>query len=142
MSIMPFAVKKFSNEPIAIIMIDLPLDRYPNNVKSLEARVIQAAAQSAGTFYCILDTRGLEISFSDIWLFIDSFKRQPTGLVAEPNICSIVVGTHPMIGVAMRKIEQQLGINIPWFKTIDEALTFARSQSNNPQAFNQVSSSR
>ncbi len=120
---MAFAIRKYSDEPVVVVTVDLPLDRFQSNVHLLGTQVDQLARRfDSPPLYTIIDASELDLSFSDILLLIDEFSQGTPGPFANPRVYPIVVGTHPMIGIGVKKVRQRLELQVPWFSTLGEAL--------------------
>lgn len=124
---MPFVVRKLPGEPIIITTIALPLHRYTQNLRSLNAQIAGIAARESGQLYRIMDGRNVELSFSDILLYLDENRSGP-GTLADPRLHSIFVSPHPMGEVLVRKLAREMDLVIPHFRRLDEALHYARAQ--------------
>jgi hypothetical protein len=125
---MAFQIKKLPDEPILIITIDLPMERHLAEFRVLCGEIGRLVDEAPGPVYRILDLRGEDIAFSDILLGIAEHSGNQSGSLIDPRTRLMMVGTHAMIPVAVRKIKQKLDVDVPWFMTLHEALTYNRSK--------------
>lgn len=125
---MAFAVKKLPDEPIVIVTVDLPVHEYEQNFKSLSTQLDQLVSSLASPLYTILDVRSLDVAFSDILLLIDLSREFPSGLLADGRMIWILVGEHPLLPIAIRRLAQQLGGEFLTFEAIEDTLAFIRDQ--------------
>ncbi|HML23359.1 MAG TPA: hypothetical protein PKD09_17015 [Aggregatilinea sp.] len=125
---MGFTVRKLQGEPIAIVTLALPIERYPSGPGMICHQLSQLAAREPGPLFAIFDMRGLEPSLSDVYLWLAEQKHGKQGSLTDARLRPILVGTHPMIPVAAKKIRQQLGIDVRCVPTMDEALATVRGQ--------------
>ncbi|MBN1200402.1 MAG: hypothetical protein JXJ20_00975 [Anaerolineae bacterium] len=129
---MAFVIRKLPDEPIIIVTIDLPIERYMQNVRSLNAQVDHLASTLTPPIYRILDAHAIEPTISDILLWIAEQDRGRPGSLTDPRVRPIAVGISPIAEVAVRKVRQLVGIEVPWFTTLEEALAFARAEIAQP----------
>src|SRR3990172_5255734 len=118
---MTFAIRKFPGEPMVVVTVDFPLDRFLPNAHLISIQLDQLANNfTAPPLYTILDLSKLEPSVSDMLLLIDEFSKRTPGPLANPTLYPIVVGSHPIVGIGVKKIQQRLGVPVPWFNTLGE----------------------
>lgn len=126
---MSFTVRKFADEPIVIVTIDVPVEQYLDNFRSLKAQVARIAAEVNGPLYYILDTRDIESpSYSDILIWIEEHKVGDAATLSRHDIRYHAVGTHPLLLVGVKKVYQLLGIEVAIFAEMDDALATIRAQ--------------
>ncbi|WP_119067593.1 hypothetical protein [Aggregatilinea lenta] len=123
---MGFVVRKLQGEPIAIVTLALPIERYPSGPGMICHQLAQLAAREAGPLFAIFDMRRLEPSLSDIHLWLADQTHTASGSIYDSRIHPILVGTHPMVPLAAKKARQHLDMEVRHVATLDEALTYAR----------------
>jgi hypothetical protein len=124
---MAFTASQLPNEPIVIIKPALPFEQHVQTVHWYRERLAQLVEQVSSTLYCIVDARALDISFSDILLWLNDANGQPLS-TADPRVKMILVGTHPLLGVCMKKAQQQLNLTFLWYGTLEDALAYAHAE--------------
>jgi len=125
---MAASVRKLSDEPIAIIHIEVPGDRNLASLRAVEVQVNQIVRETGDPLYCVLDGRSLEPSYSDVLLWLDDHQQAYPSPITNPHIRLVVVGTHPMLATAVQKVRQFFKTDVPLFTTLDEALAFIRGE--------------
>ncbi|NDJ78532.1 MAG: hypothetical protein GYB65_19960 [Chloroflexi bacterium] len=128
---MTYTVTKLTGEPIVIIKAEPPTDDYfDEDAPVLHAQLDALASQVQGVLYCVMDTRLLDISFSDILLWIDENHQGLPGTASDARLRLVVVGEHPLIPTGLKKVRQKMALDIPHFDTVAVALAYVRSQLN------------
>jgi hypothetical protein len=124
---MPFAVTQLPDEPIVIVKIELPIDQYLACTLSVNAQLARLAAESRTTLFVLVDVSDLAPSFSDVLIGLDTLKEQGSW-IKQRQARGILVGTHPMINIAAKRLGQQFNVEMACFPTLQEALDYARAQ--------------
>jgi hypothetical protein len=125
---MPSAVIKLPGEPIVIVTIALPIERYLSSLHSVRGQIDRVAREVGSPLYEILDLRNQDVSFSDILLGLDEQHGQPPGSITDPRIRPVAVGDHPLLPIAVKKTRQRFSIDVPVFDTLQAALDFVRAE--------------
>ncbi len=125
---MAFAVKKLGDDPIIIVSLDVPLIRYLSNLRSTYAQVDQIATACAPPLYRIIDTRSLDLSFSDILLWMEEQAAVPRGGILDSRLTSLIVGTHPLLPAWSRRIKLAFNIDTPVYPYLELALIDIRTR--------------
>jgi hypothetical protein len=73
----------------------------------------------------IVDLREHLPSFSDIMIGMDMLGGPESWLV-QPGVCTVLVGTHPMIPLSIKRFQNTLRVDILQFDTLEDALTYCR----------------
>lgn len=123
---MGFVVRKLQGEPIAIVTLALPIERYPRGPSMVGHQLAQLAARESGPLFAIFDMRTLEPSLSDIHLWLAEQTHHANGSIYDTRLHPVLVGAHPMIPIAAKKARQHLGMDVRHVTTLDEALAYAR----------------
>jgi hypothetical protein len=124
---MPFTVTQLPGEPIVIVKTGLPIDRYLASTLSVNAQLARLAAESRTTFFVLVDASDLTPSFSDVLIGLSTLE-EPGSWIKQRQARGILIGTHPMIDIAAKRLMQQLGVRIIRIQTLQEALDHARAQ--------------
>jgi len=127
---MPFAVIKLPEEPIVIVSVALPIERHLSSLYSIWVQIDRLAREERGPLYEIVDVRNQDVSFSDILVALDELDDHPPGSIADPRIRTVLVGDHPMLAIAVKKLWQRFSLEIPVFATLDAALDYVRGELN------------
>lgn len=124
---MSFAVRKLPGEPIVIVSVCFPIDETLQDYVDINYQVARIADHTDGLLYRISDARHIkDISFADIYLWIQMQRDYPEGAVIDPRVYPIYVGTHPVLEASLKKIRSQLGIEMPAFQTLSAAIHHVR----------------
>jgi hypothetical protein len=126
---MPFTVTQIPGEPIVIAQIEVPLEQHMASIKSVTDQLARLAATSSPLLFVLVDLRDQSLSFSDILIGMEILNAPPNWL-AQPTVRTVLVGTDPMIGIALKRFKQQLGVDLTRFETIEDALAYARAEIN------------
>lgn len=114
--------------PIVVVTCKLNLDVYLMQQPKIEATVAAMADQSQCPVYKISDLSYLpDLDYCDILLWLEAQRLYTPGSFRDPRVRPIIVGTHPLIAVGIRKIRQMYGISVQQFATLDEALAHAHA---------------
>lgn len=124
---MVFTVRSLRPEPIAIVTLALPLDRYPRGLSVVHQRLDHLAHGTPTPLTVIFDLSGQEPSFSDILLWLAEQGPDVPGSIADPRLRPLLVGTHPVLTIAVKKASQKLGVELLHFPTLEPALDHARA---------------
>jgi hypothetical protein len=121
---MPVRVEKLPDEPVLVITYEGHLD--VETVKSAFTQSAALAAKIDGAVYRISDVRKGEGDFIDLMQIMAQVRAGIPGSSADPKIKGIFVGTHYMarLYADLMRQEQFGGIQIPFFKTVEEALDY------------------
>ncbi len=122
---MAYALKKLKGVPIILLTIDLPLERHMENARSLQSQVSRWARETHGPLYIILDAGALDLSWSDVLLWLGDQRLQRGSPLVFSNVHLLVAGTDPMVCLGIKKIQQQLGFTILRFDTTADAVASA-----------------
>ena len=124
---MPFAIIQMPGEPIVLVRIEVPLEQHIASATSVNAQLAQLARASSGDIYILIDMRGQVPTFSDILIGIQ-LLNQPESWLEQRAVRPVLVGTDPMLRIAIKRFKQQLGLDLVHFETMDEALAYARAE--------------
>ncbi len=124
---MPFAIIQMPGEPIVLVRIEVPLEQHIASAASVNAQLAQLASASSGDIYILIDMRGQAPTFSDILIGIQ-LLNQPESWLEQRSARPVLVGTDPMLRIAIKRFKQQLGLDLVHFETMDEALVYARAE--------------
>lgn len=124
---MVFAVRRLPEEAIVIVTISVPVERYVDNFRSLDAQIAHTATEIGGQFYCLWDLRGVDLSFSDILLWSETQQDRHPGSLNDPLVHPVLIGNHPLLPAAVRRFKTLLNLDVPLVATLDEALALARA---------------
>jgi len=125
---MAFIVTILPNEPIILLRFDLPLEKHLGILRHVWTRCARLVDEHDGLLYRILDTRNLDIAYSDVLLILDDLRYDRPGSLSDPQIQSVAVGDSPILTLGLQKISEQCHIDIPIFDTLDAALTAIRAE--------------
>jgi hypothetical protein len=125
---MAFVARKLSDEPVLIVTIDVPIERHIQSLRTLNAEVArQLEAMQHAPSCLIFDLRGLDLTCSDILLWIEECRSDPKLAIATyPELLLLAVGDQPVLPIGIRKVEQLLHLKMTHFETLPDALAFAR----------------
>lgn len=127
---MPFAVTRLPNEPILLLQFDLTATDFTSSLQSINTQIASIVSEAPSPLYVFLDLTKQEVKYSDILLMIQASQDSPAGTPLDPRIRAGFVGTHPLLEVAVRKVQQMLGVDTLLFATVEEALDWARAEIN------------
>jgi len=126
---MPVALVKLPNEPIVIVIGDVPVEDHIGPIRSVFAQIDRLATETRTRMYCIADMRHVsDLSFSDILIILDELRSAPTGSPRDPRVRTWVVGTHDLQPIAIKTRRQQYGLELPLFDTLEDALAAIRDE--------------
>ena len=124
---MPVAVEQIAQQPIFVVTVIEPFNPL-KEMPTAERRFMESTATMSGKIYRIIDVTGWRIPFHDLFnvLAVDTHS----GATANPQICTLIVGSREMValGVKVRKQRQYGGIETPMFASKAEALAFAEAE--------------
>ena len=123
---MSVRVEKLPDQPVIILTYQGHMD-----VETVKSAFVQSAVIADtinGTVYRISDVRKGEGNFADVVNIIKAIRESALGSSADPKIKGIFVGGHQMVRLYadILKQEQFGATNIPFFKTMEEALEYIR----------------
>ncbi|HVO72032.1 MAG TPA: hypothetical protein VMT24_18410 [Aggregatilineaceae bacterium] len=124
---MSLILTRLPGEPIIVVKPALPVEQNIEHVFTIDARCDQIVSELGGPLYRILDMRLADLAFSDILLFLDLEKEGRPGSLADPRVRTLMVGRHPLLKIAARRILQELNVTVPVFEAVDEALACVRA---------------
>jgi hypothetical protein len=110
-------VQPYIDEPIAVFLVE-GHDLNSDILQTLEAE-ITLLLDKLGSFYAILDFRGLDVDGGEIITLLH--KDSPSTIVTNPRISLVIVSR-------LMSADQASSLNIPVFFDQDEALQFVREQ--------------
>lgn len=124
---MPSTVERLNGEPIIVVTVEGRFD--PPTVKDTFRRIAQLLEGMEPPVYRITDVSRMEAHFSDMLAFVREARRGTAGSPTDPRIVSIFVGNHDMIQLAVDMFRQRQfgGLAMPIFKSMDDALDYART---------------
>jgi len=123
---MSLILTRLPDEPILIVKPALPVEQHIEVVFSIDAQCARLVAEQGSPLYRIVDLRTADLAYSDILLVLDIAKENRRGALTDPHIRTLLVGRHPLLRIAARKARQELGVVIPVFPSIGEALAHIR----------------
>jgi len=121
---------RLPNEPIVIVSSAPGFGDGLAQQPSVDALIAQLAAKTRHPrLYRITDLRRVhQIDFSDILLWLDVQREYGPGSLRDPRVQWVVVGEHPLLTIAARKIRTNFDLDVPVFATMNEALAFVRAE--------------
>ncbi len=132
---MSFAVRKLPGQPIVIVSVCFPLDETLQEYVDINRQVARLADHTDGLLYRVSDARHVkDLSFADIYLWIQMQRDYPEGSAIDPRVYPIFVGSHPVCEAGLKKVRSQLGIEMPAFQTLSAAINFVSAQSTSRRA--------
>ncbi|MBN1680745.1 MAG: hypothetical protein JW966_10660 [Anaerolineae bacterium] len=129
---MAFTVRKLATEPIAIVTIMLPIEDHIDSLNDANQQLATFIQQYGPPFYIVADLRHVELSVSDILLCLAEHRHTPVSGLWDPTTSIFLVGMHPVIGIAIRKVKQETGVYMNWQPTLEGALRDIRKQLATP----------
>ena len=127
---MPVKVEKLPDKPVIILTYEGHMD--VETVKSAFSQSAVIASSLDGIVYRISDVRNSEGNFTDVVNVIKAIRVNTVGSSADPKIKGVFVGNNQFARMYADFLKQeQFGItNIPFFKTLDEALDYIELDRN------------
>jgi hypothetical protein len=122
---MPFAIMQLPGEPVLIVRIEFPLDQHLTSAASINAQLAQLARASSSALYILIDLRDQFPAFSDILIGIQ-LLTQSESWIEQHSARPILVGSDPMLGIAVKRVKQQFGVDIARFNKLEDALAYVR----------------
>jgi hypothetical protein len=129
---MSVKVERLPSEPIIVLTYQGHMD--VETVTSAFIESAKLAEQIDGVVYRISDVRLGEGDFGDVMKIIVEIRKGIPGSTADPKIRGVFVGGHQMVRLYadILKQEQFGATNIPFFKSMEEALEYIRVDRTNP----------
>jgi hypothetical protein len=127
---MAYTLEKLPDEPIIILTVRDPLGTPAEHRKSHE-EIVALINTIEGDVYRITDMRELNITFAQmVDRIAQEGKARAAGAMSDERIKGIVVGSHDMVRFGTQAVSQQQygGLKVPLFETLNEALTYARTE--------------
>ena len=121
-----FGITRFSDAPILLVSVALPLENYLPSLVSVASQIQRFTVPNVKAIYVVVDLRGCEVSLSDTLLLIQECREAAPGWTLTTTVFFLVVGTHPLIAVGIKRIWEQLTIPVRQFATMSEALSYVR----------------
>lgn len=126
---MKISVERLPDAPILIITLgkDYMVGRdTPEYMKALAENI---RPDETG-LYVIYDLREMKMSFGDLVFVMGNQIEKRPGLMTDPRLHTIVVGSSELVKLGIQAFEQeQYGKNkFPLYASIDEALAYAHAQ--------------
>ena len=131
---MPFAVTQLPDEPIVIVSVELPVDQFQENFLAVNASLARVVNEADEQLHIIYDVREQEVTYSDVLLIVDLLRNVVTGLQPGRVPYTYLVGTHPVLQVAINKFQQELGFGVQILPTLDAALAIIRASLDDEDA--------
>ncbi|MBN1680744.1 MAG: hypothetical protein JW966_10655 [Anaerolineae bacterium] len=126
---MVYCLQKLPDEPIAILTIGLPVERYISNLQSLQTDVARLVlVTEPPPLYCLLTWRGPSMAFSDVLLWLEEQRFDHPSSICDPRVQGVLVGTDPMLPIAVKRAKAHLYIDLPHLPSLAEALAYVRSE--------------
>jgi hypothetical protein len=124
---MPFAITHMPGEPILIVRIEIPLDQHLPSATSVFSQLAHLARTSSAGLFILIDLRGQAPLFSDVLIGMQFFSELESG--SEQHSARLVlVGSDPMLRIAVKRIKRQFGLDVVRFDTLEHALAYARAE--------------
>lgn len=128
---MPVQIERFRNEPILLLRYLPPFDVREDMAKASE-ETAKALREIQGTVYRIEDVTGIDVNFSNIVQGMGAVtKKDDVGSIRNERVHLIMVSEKfDMLKIVKDgfKQDQYGNLDMSMFKTVDEALRFARSR--------------
>ncbi|HEX3050840.1 MAG TPA: hypothetical protein VHP83_09320 [Aggregatilineaceae bacterium] len=126
---MGFTVQQLGNEPIVLVIFPLPIHEYLDELTEIHTQLATIAEQCNRTIYHIPYSKQIvDLSYSDILLWISESRESAPGSIADPRVHLVLVGTTPMLHLAVKKFREQFEIDVPIFPCLEHAIEYARRQ--------------
>ncbi len=123
---MAFTVIKLADEPIVLLTVDFAASSWMQNLQSLKAQVARYANGGVIPLYVVWNLDQQDMTASDIQLLIFDAQDALEGSVVDPRVRPVVVSDHPLVEMLQRKVYEDLGVEMPQFDTVGEALAWVR----------------
>ena len=124
---MPFTITYMPDEPILIVRIELPLDKHVPSAVSINAHLTQLTRASSDDLYILIDLREQTSTFSDVLVGMELLDK-PDSWIALRRAHPILVGSDPMLEIAIKRFRQQFSVDIVHFAALDDALAYVRAE--------------
>lgn len=125
---MAFTVSKLIDEPIVLLAVDFSASGWVQNLQSLKTQVARYANGDKEPLYVIWNLDQQDVLAGDIQLLIFDAQDDPDGSLADRRVRPVVVSDHPLIDMLQRKAYEGLGVDLPQFDTLAEALAWVRAE--------------
>lgn len=124
-------ITRLPDEPIIVIRATPPTDAYNDVRRKLDDLEALVQTMPGPVIFRINDYSALpEPTLNGIIFVLAEETRTPRpGSAADPRIRNVVVGSHPLIRLAIEGLKQpQYGsVDVPLFDTYDAALAYVRA---------------
>ncbi len=125
---MTYIVTRLPNEPIAIAGFDLPLTDHLNDIAAWNNYCVRMVDQFGAPLFRIINLDIPNIDFCDLLLFIDDQHERRPGSITDPAMRTVVIGQHPFIELGVKRLHDELGVDVPIMRTLEDALRYARAE--------------
>jgi hypothetical protein len=125
---MKWSVQKLPDQPIVIVALEGSFDPYSEVVTDIDEQVCDMATLENTTLYGILDARQMDIAFCDILLWVQRHREGHISMFLHPHMQSVIVGTHPLIEVGVKKAKTFFNLEVRQFVTLPDALNYISGQ--------------
>lgn len=122
---MAFAVTRLPDKPVILVKLEVPLERYLSNFRAVRSGIERLVAGNTETFYILFDIQRLDISFSDILILLDELAHAPVNPRVLSHAQVLVIGTHPLIEIGVRRIQKLTGLSLNRCASLEEGLAWA-----------------
>lgn len=122
---MPATVEQYGDESIIVLTFIGTINA--EIVRDAFMQCAEIADTIEGMVYRISDIRQGEATFRDVLGVIAQVRARIPGASGDPRIKGVFVGTHPLAKLYADFL-RQLGIQTPFFKTVEEALDYVRME--------------
>lgn len=124
---MSIIMSKLPDEPVIISILSIPLHHHPGEVMRLNCEIAKVA--QSHPLYHICKINEIEpLSFSDILLWLSEQQEYLPGSINDHHITTILVGDGPLFQIWQKKICQRLGLVIPTYPSVTQALACVRAE--------------
>jgi hypothetical protein len=118
---MCFAITHLPNRPVLLVRVDVPFEDYQSSYRVISGQLAQAVAQSSGRLHIWIDARELDLCFSDLLLAMQMMAQLPLEMFRSASVKIALIGTHPLLSMAARRVENDLGLHLDHFESFDDA---------------------
>ncbi|MBI5960786.1 MAG: hypothetical protein HY866_18750 [Chloroflexi bacterium] len=120
---MAFVITQLPNRPILWVAVEVPVEDYLSSYRMVNHQLTQIITQADKSFHIWIDASELNLSFSDVILGTQAMAQHKPEAFRSPLARWAVIGTHPLIEIAIRRMDRDLGLHMKQFVSLEDALT-------------------
>ncbi len=133
---MPVQIKKLPDEPITLITVTESIDQgiMLPGPEETDRQIMEIVAETPGIDYLIVDISSVELSFSELVAVLGDARQEIKALggraFVEANMRYLFVGSGELAELAVKALRQEQygSIDTMLFRSVQEALTYARAE--------------